>query len=54
MRIVASIHWYQQSPLHGTAAECVGLSRVDFLAALARRRVDVFAEENLVRELRGA
>jgi predicted HTH domain antitoxin len=43
IRIAASIHWYQQSALSmERAAECAGLSRVEFLAELARRRVDVF------------
>jgi predicted HTH domain antitoxin len=57
LRIAASIHWYQQSALSmERAAECAGLSRVEFLAELARRRVDVFVidEEDLTRELRDA
>jgi predicted HTH domain antitoxin len=57
IRIAASIHWYQQSALSmERAAECAGLSRSEFLAELARRRVDVFVvdEEDLARELRDA
>jgi predicted HTH domain antitoxin len=57
IRIAASIHWYQQSALSmERAAECAGLSRVEFLAELARRRVDVFVvdAEDLARELRNA
>ena len=52
LRIAASIHWYQQSALSmERAAECAGLRRSEFLAELARRRVDVFVidEEDLAR-----
>lgn len=43
MRLAAVIHWYQQSAISMTrAAETVGMSRAEFLAELARRRVDVF------------
>jgi predicted HTH domain antitoxin len=55
LRIAASIHWYQQSALSmERAAECARLSRFEFLAELARRRVDVFVvdQEDLARELR--
>jgi predicted HTH domain antitoxin len=54
IRIAASIHWYQQSVLSmERAAETAGMSRPEFLAELARRRVDVFIvdEEDLGREL---
>jgi predicted HTH domain antitoxin len=54
MRIAAAIHWYQQSAISmDRAAETAGMSRADFLAELARRRVDVFVvdEEDLAREL---
>lgn len=38
------------------AAETAGMSRAEFLAELARRRVDVFVidEQDLAEELRGA
>jgi predicted HTH domain antitoxin len=43
LRIAASIHWYQQTALSmERAAECAGLSRSEFIAELAPRRVDVF------------
>jgi predicted HTH domain antitoxin len=57
VRLAASIHWYQQSAISmERAAEFAGLSRSEFLAELARRRVDVFVmdEEDLARELRDA
>ncbi len=57
MRLAASIHWYQQSALSmERAAETAGMSRAEFLAELARRRVDVFVidEQDLAEELRGA
>jgi predicted HTH domain antitoxin len=53
-RIAASIHWYQQSSLSmERAAETAGMSRPEFLAELARRRVDTFVvdDEDLAREL---
>ena len=52
MRIAASIHWYQQAALSmERAAETAGMTRVEFLSELARRRVDVFVvdEEDLAR-----
>jgi len=43
MRIAAAIHWYQQSAISmERAAETADMSRAEFLAELARRRVDVF------------
>ena len=57
MRIAASIHWYQQGAISmERAAETSGMSRSEFLAELARRRVDVFVidEDDLARELRDA
>ncbi len=57
VRVAASIHWYQQSAISmERAAEFAGLTRSEFLAELARRRVDVFVvdEEDLARELRDA
>ena len=52
--IAASIHWYQQGAVSmERAAEAAGMSRIEFLAELARRRVDVFVvdEEDLREEL---
>lgn len=57
MRIAAAIHWYQQGTISmERAAETAGMNRSDFLAELARRRVDVFVvdEDDLARELRDA
>jgi predicted HTH domain antitoxin len=57
MRLAAAIHWYQQSAISmARAAETAGMSRPEFLAELARRRVDVFVvdEQDLARELRDA
>jgi predicted HTH domain antitoxin len=57
MRLAAAIHWYQQSAISmARAAETAGMSRAEFLAELARRRVDVFVvdEQDLARELRDA
>jgi predicted HTH domain antitoxin len=54
MATAAAIHWYQQGLLSmERAAETAQLSRPEFLAELARRRVDVFVvdEEDLAREL---
>jgi predicted HTH domain antitoxin len=56
IRIAAACHWYQQSAISmERAAEVAGLSRREFLAELARRRIDVFVvdEEDLDRELTG-
>lgn len=55
IRIAASIHWYQQAAISmERAAEVAGMSRAEFLAELARRRVDVFVvdECDLAEELR--
>ena len=54
LRLAAAIHWYQQGTLSmERAAEIAGLHRVDFLAELARRRIDVFVvdADELKREL---
>lgn len=54
MRLAAAIHWYQQSRISmARAAETAGMTRAEFLAELARRRVDVFVvdEQDLAREL---
>ncbi|QFG03695.1 UPF0175 family protein [Tepidiforma bonchosmolovskayae] len=57
MQHAAAIHWYQQGLLSmERAAEAAGRGRAEFLAELARRRVDVFSldERDLARELQGA
>jgi len=54
MRLAAAIHWYQQAEIsQEKAAEIAGLSRIDFLGELARRKVDVFVldMDDLDREL---
>jgi predicted HTH domain antitoxin len=54
IRIAAAIHWYQQGAISmERAAETAGMDRPQFLAELARRRVDVFVvdDEDLAREL---
>lgn len=54
IRLAAAIHWYQQGTLSmARAAETAGMGRAEFLAELARRRVDVFVvdERDLAREL---
>lgn len=55
VRIAAAIHWYQQGLVSmERAAETAGMDRPQFLAELARRKVDVFVvdDEDLARELR--
>ena len=55
IRIAAAIHWYQQGAISmGRAAEAAGMDRPQFLAELARRRIDVFLvdDEDLARELK--
>jgi predicted HTH domain antitoxin len=54
IRLAAAIHWYQQAAVSmERAAEMAGLGRAEFLAELARRRVDVFVvdDTDLAREL---
>jgi len=54
LRLAAAIHWYQQSLLSmERAAETAGMTRAEFLAELARRRVDMFVvdDQDLAREL---
>ncbi|MEW6747565.1 MAG: UPF0175 family protein [Planctomycetota bacterium] len=56
MRLAAAIHWYQQSAISmERAADAAGMSRAEFLAELARRRVDVFVvdDRDLAQELKG-
>jgi predicted HTH domain antitoxin len=43
IRIAAAIHWYQQGAVSmERAAEAAAMSRAEFLAELARRRVDAY------------
>ena len=43
MRLAAAIHWYELGDIsQEKAARIAGLDRIDFLAALAREKVDVF------------
>ena len=43
MRLAAAIHWYEHGDVsQEKAARIAGLDRIDFLAALAREKVDVF------------
>jgi len=54
MRLAAAIYWYQTSQIsQEKAAQIAGLNRRDFLEALAREQVDVFAIDfnDLQREL---
>jgi len=54
IRLAAAIHWYQQSVLSmERAAEAAALTRGNFLAELARRRVAVFSvdDEDFRREV---
>ena len=54
MRLAAAIYWYQKGEIsQEKAASVAGLNRKDFLAALAREQIDVFAVDfnDLRREL---
>jgi predicted HTH domain antitoxin len=54
IRLAAAIQWYQQGSISmARAAETAAMTRAEFLAELARRRVDVFMvdEQDLAREL---
>lgn len=54
LRLAAAIHWYQKSEIsQEKAAQIAGLNRRDFLEALAREKIDVFAVdmEDLQREI---
>ena len=43
LRLAAAIHWYSRGEIsQEKAAAVAGLDRADFLAALARERLDVF------------
>lgn len=44
MRLAAAIYWYQKGEIsQEKAAQIAGVNRRDFLAALAREHIDVFA-----------
>ncbi|MDB9314253.1 UPF0175 family protein [Spirulina sp. CS-785/01] len=44
LRLAAAIYWYQKQEIsQEKAAQIAGLNRRDFLAALVREQVDVFA-----------
>jgi len=44
MRLAAAMHWYQRGDVsQEKAALIAGLDRADFLAALARERINVFS-----------
>ena len=44
MRLAAAMLWYSRGEVsQEKAAEIAGLDRTDFLAALAEKRIDVFA-----------
>ena len=54
MRLAAAIHWYQRAQLSGSkAAQIAGLTRLEFLDELARRKLDVIVvdDDDLEREL---
>jgi predicted HTH domain antitoxin len=56
LRVAAAIHWVQQGTISmERAAETAGMGRAEFLAELARRRVDVFVidDNDLAGELEG-
>jgi predicted HTH domain antitoxin len=55
MRIAAAVKWYELGELsQGRAAEIAGVTRTEFLAALARFKVSAFqyTAEDLDREAR--
>lgn len=54
MRPAAAIHWYHQGQISGSkAAQIAGMTRLEFLHELARRKLDVMVvdEDDLKREL---
>ena len=54
LRLAAAIHWYSSGEIsQERAAGVAGMDRADFLAALARAKVDVFVvdQQDLEREL---
>jgi len=57
MRLAAAIHWYERGEIsQEKAAEIAGLDRTDFLRALTREGINVFAVDmdDLRRELERA
>jgi len=57
MRLAAAIHWYERGEIsQEKAAHIAGLDRADFLAAVAREKIDVFKVDldSLTRELNRA
>ncbi|MFM8331114.1 MAG: UPF0175 family protein [Candidatus Methylumidiphilus sp.] len=53
MKLAAAMHWYSQGAMsQERAAELAGLSRRDFIRALARENIDVFIvdDDSLARE----
>jgi len=56
MRIAAAVQWYaEQAVSQEKGAEIAGLSRVEFIDELSRRKVPVFQTtlDELVREMNG-
>jgi len=54
MRLAAAIYWYHQGQVSGAkAGQIAGLTRLEFLEELARRKLDVFVVdmEDLKQEL---
>ena len=54
LRLAAAIHWYHQGLISGSkAGEIAGMTRLEFLDELARRKLDVFLveEEQLQEEV---
>ncbi|MCL4821249.1 MAG: UPF0175 family protein [Vicinamibacteria bacterium] len=57
MRFAAAVQWYHQGRISGSKAALIaGLTRLEFLDELARRKLDVIKVdmEDLKRELAGA
>lgn len=57
MRFAAAVQWYQQGLISGSkAAQVAGMTRLEFLDELARRKLDVIKVDidHLRRELGGA
>jgi predicted HTH domain antitoxin len=55
MRLAAAIYWYTRAEMsQSRAAEVAGITRVQFIDELAKRRVDAFSVDiaDLRRELR--
>ena len=54
MRFAAATHWYHQGQIsESKAAAIAGMTRIEFLAELARRKLDVIAvdQEDLRKEI---